>query len=74
VTPVYLIALLAYWGYQDGIPILLMRNRKAADVPYLWAARGLMLALTLLALALIWWAYRRGTLRDGEPVASEVAA
>lgn len=64
VTPIYCIALLTFWGIQDGIPVLLMRGRNPADVPYLWGARAMMLGLTVIALALAAYAYRRGSLRD----------
>jgi SNF family Na+-dependent transporter len=64
VTPVYLIGLLFAWGVQDGIPVLLMEGKPAADIPYLWAARLMMLGLTAGAVILIARAYKRGMIRD----------
>ncbi len=64
VTPVYLIGLLFFWGWQDGIPILLMKGKPAADIPYLWGARLMMLALTVICVYLIARAYKRGMIRD----------
>jgi len=64
ITPVYCIGLLLFWGIQDGIPILTMADRSPADVPYLWGARAMMLALTVIAVGLAAYAYRKGTLRD----------
>jgi SNF family Na+-dependent transporter len=34
VTPVYLIGLLFFWGWQDGIPVLLMRQNTTAFARY----------------------------------------
>jgi SNF family Na+-dependent transporter len=64
VTPTYLAVLLISWGIQDGIPVFLMQGRSAEDIPYLWGARLLMLALCIASLVLIRLAYRKGTLRD----------
>jgi len=64
ITPVYLIGLLFAWGVQDGIPILLMRDKPGADIPYLWGARLMMVGLTVVCLYLIARAYKRGAIRD----------
>ena len=63
VAPLYLIGLLAFWGYQEGIPVLLMRNRDAGDIPYLWGARILILTLILVFLVLTWQAWKKGYLK-----------
>ena len=62
ITPIYLIGLLIFWAYQDGLPILLIRNRSAADIPYLWAARLMILGLTALVILLAIFAYKKGKL------------
>jgi hypothetical protein len=64
ITPVYLIGLLFAWGVQDGIPVLLMRGKPEADIPYLWGARLMMFGLTVVSIWLIARAYKRGTIRD----------
>jgi SNF family Na+-dependent transporter len=64
ITPVYLIGLLFFWGWQDGVPILLMEGKPEADVPYLWGARLMMTGLTVICLYLIARAYKRGAIRD----------
>jgi SNF family Na+-dependent transporter len=64
ITPVYLIGLILFWGIQDGIPILLMRGKPEADIPYLWGARIMMFGLTAISIILIARAYKRGTIRD----------
>jgi SNF family Na+-dependent transporter len=64
ITPIYLIGLLFFWGVQDGIPVLLMRGKPEADIPYLWGARLMMISLTVVSIVLIARAYKRGTIRD----------
>jgi SNF family Na+-dependent transporter len=64
ITPVYLIGLILFWGIQDGIPILLMRGKPEADIPYLWGARIMMFGLTAISIILIARAYKRGSIRD----------
>lgn len=65
-TPVYLIGLIAFWGIQDGLPILTMAGRNPEDMPYLWCARLMMASLTVLCLWLIVKAYKKGTIREVE--------
>jgi NSS family neurotransmitter:Na+ symporter len=62
ISPLYLIVLLVSWAYQDGIPILLMKNRLPENIPYLWAARLMILALSIVTIFLTWRAYKKGTL------------
>lgn len=63
VTPLYLMALLLFWGIQDGIPILLMNGKKPADIPYLWGSRLMMLGLVVATLLLVYFAYKKRTIR-----------
>jgi hypothetical protein len=62
ISPLYLMGLLVSWGYQDGIPILLMKGRNPKDIPYLWAARFMILAISATTVYLVWRAYEKGTL------------
>ncbi|MBN1336153.1 MAG: sodium-dependent transporter [Deltaproteobacteria bacterium] len=59
VTPLYLVALLVVWTWQDAIPELMLRGREPAEVPYHWAARLLCLAILAGALLLVRIAWRR---------------
>jgi SNF family Na+-dependent transporter len=63
ITPMYLIGLLLFWGIQQGIPTVLMEGVNAADIPYLWGARLMMIGLTVVCVVLIARAYKRGTIR-----------
>jgi SNF family Na+-dependent transporter len=62
ISPLYLISLLVFWGYQDGIPILLMKGRNPKDISYLWSARLMIAVISAITVYLIWWAYKKGTL------------
>lgn len=53
VTPFYILVLLVWWTVTDAIPTLLMDHAQAADIPYLWGARALMLVIFLLLILMI---------------------
>jgi SNF family Na+-dependent transporter len=59
VTPIYMLVILGVWTYQDAIGKFLMRGEEASRLPYLWAARLLILGLAVLTLVLIGVAWRR---------------
>ena len=62
ISPLYLLILLTAWGYQDGLPILLMKGRHPDDLPYLWGARLMMLVIIAVVAILTALAYKKGTL------------
>ena len=49
ITPVYLAGLVIAWLYQDGKAVALMQGVSSEEVPWRWAARGLM-AVVLVGL------------------------
>ncbi len=53
VTPVFLFGLLGWWGYTEAIPKLQMEGVDPENVPYLWTARVLMLAMAAIGMYLI---------------------
>ena len=53
VTPLFLLILLVAWFCQSGIDVLLMKNVPAENVPYLWLARFLIIALVMVGFVLI---------------------
>ncbi len=59
VTPLYMLAILIRPDAQDAVPKLLMHDELHENIPYLWASRGLMLAIIALNLWLIGKAWRR---------------
>ncbi len=54
VTPLFLITLLTWWTVTEAIPNVLMKGvTEAGNVPYLWLARILMIALVVVGAILI---------------------
>lgn len=63
VTPVFLLAILGFWFYEEWIPLIMMEGIAAEDMPYILGTRlGLVGVLALLCI-LIWvaWKKRRQT-------------
>ena len=52
VTPLFLLLILGFWLYQEGIPTILMKNVSAADKPFVFATRSFLI-LIFMALALM---------------------
>jgi len=54
VTPLFLITLLTWWTVTEAIPNVLMKGvTEAGNIPYLWLARILMIALVVVGAILI---------------------
>jgi len=54
VTPLFLVTLLGWWTVTEAFPKVLMKGvADSSDVPYLWLARLLMVAVVLVGLVLI---------------------
>jgi neurotransmitter:Na+ symporter, NSS family len=72
ITPVYLLALLGVWTYQDAVKKFLMKDpenvhyAEAGSRPYLWGARVMIVALVLVMLLLIRkaWNKKKGELAE----------
>ncbi len=62
VTPLYLLAILGTWGYQQFVPTILMKNVADADKPYVWGAR--LLVFGMLAAVIILTIYAKRRLKD----------
>lgn len=58
VTPAYLLFILIFWTANEAIPTLLMENAKPENIPYLWGARGLMLAIFVGLLLMVKYAWK----------------
>jgi NSS family neurotransmitter:Na+ symporter len=59
VTPVYMLVVLGLWIYQYAIDELLMKGKAAANRPYLLGARGMLIALSVLTLWLVYQVFKR---------------
>ncbi len=59
VTPIYLILILVFWTIDGAIPTLLMENAEPENIPYLWGARGLLLAIFVGLLLMVRVAWQK---------------
>jgi SNF family Na+-dependent transporter len=67
VTPAFLLAILAVYLVQSGIPMLLLQDVKPENrVPILMTRVVLLLLFTMISL-LVWIAWRRRAQREGTP-------
>jgi SNF family Na+-dependent transporter len=65
VTPVFLLVMMGWWTVTDAIPTLLMEGRPENEHATRWASRGVMLAILVVQLLLIRWAWARRAARKG---------
>ena len=59
VTPVVLLAVFVAWAWQSGWDVLTMKDAAAADKPWRWAARGLILLTSAISFGLVYKAWQR---------------
>jgi len=68
ITPLFLLFILGFWFFQQGIPTILMKDVPQADKPYVLGVRLMLLAmvLTLAIMVRVAWkkrAQRRRTIK-----------
>ncbi|NQT07330.1 MAG: sodium-dependent transporter [Candidatus Omnitrophica bacterium] len=59
VTPLFLFAILGFWGFQKGRSVLFMEGIAAGDRPYIFMTRIILLALVLILAVLIKLSWRK---------------
>ncbi len=59
VTPLFLGIILITWFWQNALDVLTMKNAKPEDVPYLIGARCYLVALFVLLLGMVHFAWKR---------------
>ena len=59
VTPVFLLAILGFWFFEDWIPFILMRNVSAENFPYVLGTRLCLVALFIILCILVRIAWKR---------------
>lgn len=59
ITPAYLLMIMIFWIYQEAIPTFMMEGVAPEDVPYRWAARGLMVFIFIALLIMVKIAWKR---------------
>lgn len=53
ITPVILMILMIWWFIQSAIPTLLLQNTVPENIPYIWGARILMIAIAVILMLLV---------------------
>ncbi len=66
VTPVYMLAVLGAWTYQEAIAKFLMKGEEPSRRPYLWGARAMFVGLILVTALMVWLAWRKKRNRPGD--------
>jgi len=59
VTPLFLLFILGFWFYQEGLPTILMKSVPQADKPFVLGVRLLLLFLALTLAVMVKVAWRR---------------
>jgi len=66
VTPLYLLFILGFWFYQQGLDVIMMKGVSAANKPFVFATRfGLTLLMAILVI-MVWKAWRRRRLMGSQ--------
>jgi SNF family Na+-dependent transporter len=65
ITPLFLFTILGFWFYQDGIPMIFMKNVVSSDKPFILGTRVFLIAIfvTLAAMVKIAWARKRRSVK-----------
>ena len=59
ITPLFLLLILGFWLWQEGIPTMMMKNVAAANRPYVLATRLGLLAIFVTLIILVARASRK---------------
>lgn len=59
VTPVFLLGLLGFWFFQEGVPVILMKNVAATNLPYVVATRLMLVAMFLVLCFLVFLVWNK---------------
>jgi hypothetical protein len=59
ITPLFLLIMMGWWGYQDAYPTLMMHGIPADEHTTRWASRGVMLLILAGLMLLTRIAWRR---------------
>jgi SNF family Na+-dependent transporter len=59
VTLAYLLVLMVFWFIQDGWNVMMMKGVAAADYPYVWFARFMLIGIGAFMVFLVYIAWRK---------------
>lgn len=68
ITPAFLLILLGFWFYQEGLGVILMKNVSPTNVLYVLGVRILLLSMFLVLCLLVFLAWRKKEGRTQEEV------
>jgi len=68
ITPVFLIALLVFWIWEQGPSAILLKDVPDANLPYVWASRALLLVLLVVLAFMVRHAWKKRR-QNGEALA-----
>jgi SNF family Na+-dependent transporter len=63
VTPAFLFFILGFWFWQEWVPVILLKNVAATDMPYLVGIRLMLVGLFSVLAFLVWHSWRSKRLR-----------
>jgi NSS family neurotransmitter:Na+ symporter len=59
ITPAFLLLILGFWFYQQGIPFIMLKDVSKGNVPYIFATRLMLLVFFAVLAFMVWKAWRR---------------
>lgn len=59
ITPLFLLLILGFWFYQQGIPTILMKNVPVENKPYILATRVILLTIFIILAVMVKIAWRK---------------
>ncbi len=65
ITPLILMVVMFWWLIRDAIPVFLLKNVPAQNVPYIWGSRILMLILLGGLLLMVKIAWKKKEIQNG---------
>ncbi|MDD4051893.1 MAG: sodium-dependent transporter [candidate division Zixibacteria bacterium] len=68
ITPVLLLAILGAWFFEDWIPVILMKNMPAENIPYVLGTRLTLLAVIIILCVMVRIAWQRRRRETGREV------
>ncbi|MBI5143495.1 MAG: sodium-dependent transporter [Candidatus Omnitrophica bacterium] len=63
ITPLFLLLILGFWLYQEGLPTILMKNTPTADRPFVLGARIFLIFIFIVLAVMVKIAWRRKRLK-----------
>ncbi|MBN2020396.1 MAG: sodium-dependent transporter [Sedimentisphaerales bacterium] len=59
ITPVFLLLVLGFWFYQEGIDFILLKGAEKGNIPYIIATRLMLVVFFVVLSYMVWRAWKR---------------